>query len=212
MKLQLTVLSSVLQLMLLATIFNVNGGVALFPMQLLFCKFFVVVAVVVGFIADVPDPERHAPAAPPTGNKDRHPPQIVRWLVSGFIVAGPRSRVLQWGPDKPSTRTRRLDDDGVAIVGAQRREPRRGYAARAESPGRRRSSPTSGGSSLGWVLTWAAVELHMLQRLLDTGADRRRSGSVVASLLPRAPRRSSGSTSARHLANRQQKRRPARAP
>ena len=38
-KLQLTVLSSVLQLMLLATIFNVNGGVALFPMQLLFCKF-----------------------------------------------------------------------------------------------------------------------------------------------------------------------------
>ena len=55
-KLQLTVLSSVLQLMLLATIFNINGGVALFPMQLLFCKFFVVVTVVIGFIADVPDP------------------------------------------------------------------------------------------------------------------------------------------------------------
>ena len=46
MKLQLTILSSVLQLMLLATIFNINGGVALFPMQLLFCKFFVVVTVV----------------------------------------------------------------------------------------------------------------------------------------------------------------------
>ena len=55
-KLQLTILSSVLQLMLLATVFNVNGGVALFPMQLLFCKFFVVVTVVIGFIADVPDP------------------------------------------------------------------------------------------------------------------------------------------------------------
>ena len=36
-KLQLTILSSVLQLMLYATIFNINGGVALFPMQLLRC-------------------------------------------------------------------------------------------------------------------------------------------------------------------------------
>ena len=50
------VLSSVLQLMLFATILNVNEGVALFPLQLLFCKFFVVVTVVVGLIVDVPDP------------------------------------------------------------------------------------------------------------------------------------------------------------
>ena len=55
-KLQLSVLSSVLQLMLLATIFNVNGGVALFPMMLLFCKLFVVVTVVIGIVVDVPDP------------------------------------------------------------------------------------------------------------------------------------------------------------
>ena len=55
-KMQLTVLSSVLQLMLIATILNINGGVALFPMQLLFAKFFVVATVVVGFIVDVPDP------------------------------------------------------------------------------------------------------------------------------------------------------------
>jgi Ca2+-transporting ATPase len=55
-RLQLTILSSVLQLMLYATIFNINGGVALFPLQLLFCKFFVVITVVIGFIVDVPDP------------------------------------------------------------------------------------------------------------------------------------------------------------
>ncbi|MFZ0013175.1 MAG: HAD-IC family P-type ATPase, partial [Acidimicrobiia bacterium] len=55
-RLQLSVLSSVLLLMLLATIFNINEGVALFPMMLLFCKLFVVVAIVIGFIADVPDP------------------------------------------------------------------------------------------------------------------------------------------------------------
>ena len=37
-KLQLTVLSSVLQLMLLATVLNINDGVGLFPLQLLFAK------------------------------------------------------------------------------------------------------------------------------------------------------------------------------
>src|SRR4029078_3798706 len=52
-KLQLTILSSVLQLMLLATIFNINGGVALFPMQLLFCKFFVVGIGVVGLMSEL---------------------------------------------------------------------------------------------------------------------------------------------------------------
>ena len=55
-RLQLTILSSVLQLMVYATIFNINGGVALFPLQLLFAKFFVVITVVIGFIVDVPDP------------------------------------------------------------------------------------------------------------------------------------------------------------
>ena len=71
-KLQLTVLSSVLQLMLLATIFNINGGVALFPMQLLFCKFFVVVTVVDRVHRRRARPERHAAPAPQAGHEDRH--------------------------------------------------------------------------------------------------------------------------------------------
>jgi Ca2+-transporting ATPase len=54
-KSQLTILSSVLQLMVYATILNINGGVALVPMQLLCATFFVIVTVVVGFIVDVPD-------------------------------------------------------------------------------------------------------------------------------------------------------------
>ena len=51
-KLQLTVLSSVLQLMVYATILNINQGIALFPLQLLFAKFFVIITVVIGFIGD----------------------------------------------------------------------------------------------------------------------------------------------------------------
>ena len=106
-KLQLTILSSVLQLMLLATIFNINGGVALFPMQLLFCKFFVVVTVVIGFIVDVPDPSvmQRPPRKPGTRIVTR--PQIVRWLISGFIIAGLALAVLAVGPRRAEHRPTR---------------------------------------------------------------------------------------------------------
>jgi Ca2+-transporting ATPase len=168
-KLQLTILSSVLQLMLLATIFNVNDGVALFPMMLLFCKFFVVVTVVIGFIADVPDPSVMArpPRAP--GTRIVNPPQIVRWLVSGFLVAGLALSVLSWGPDEPSTvdpshsmtmafAIVALSAVNLGLVMRREREP-------VWSPP---VFPYLGWIMLGWFLTWAGVELGMFQRLLDT--------------------------------------------
>jgi len=155
--------------MLLATIFNINGGVALFPMQLLFCKFFVVVTVVIGFIADVPDPSvmQRPPRKP--GTRIVTGPQVVRWLVSGFIIAGLALAVLEWGPDEPST-----DHASIAMTMAfaivalsavnlgivMRRE--------RESPLSAPVFPYLGWIMLGWALTWAAVELNMLQRLLDT--------------------------------------------
>jgi len=168
-RLQLTILSSVLQLMLLATIFNINGGVALFPMQLLFCKFFVVVTVVVGFIVDVPDPSvmQRPPRKP--GTKIVNRPQVIRWAVSGFAVAATALAVLQFGPDKPST-----TDPSVSMTMAfavvalsavnlgvvMRRE--------REAPWSSPLFPYFGWLIAGWALTWAAVELNMLQRLLDT--------------------------------------------
>jgi Ca2+-transporting ATPase len=168
-KLQLTVLSSVLQLMVLATIFNVNGGVALFPMQLLFCKFFVVVTVVIGFVVDVPDPSvmQRPPRAPGTRIVTR--PQVVRWLISGFVVACLALAALKWGPDAPSTdhpsismtmafAIVALSAVNLGIVLRREREPA------WSSP----VFPYLGWIFLGWILTWAAVELNMLQRLLDT--------------------------------------------
>jgi P-type Ca2+ transporter type 2C len=168
-KLQLTILSSVLQLMLLATIFNINGGVALFPLQLLFCKFFVVVTVVIGFIVDVPDPGvmQRPPRKP--GTRIVSTPQIVRWVVSGFVVAVSALCVLQFGPDTPSTTTGSasmtmafaivaLSAVNLGVVMRREREPA------WSSP----VFPYLGWIILGWVLTWAAVELNMLERLLDT--------------------------------------------
>jgi Ca2+-transporting ATPase len=168
-KLQLTILSSVLQLMLLATILNINGGVALFPMQLLFCKFFVVVTVVIGFVVDVPDPSvmQRPPRKP--GTKIVNRPQVIRWVVSGFITAVIALSLLQWGPDDPSTKhgsasmtmafaVVALSAVNLGLVMRREREPA------WSSP----IFPYLGWILLGWFLTWAAVELNMLQRLLDT--------------------------------------------
>jgi Ca2+-transporting ATPase len=168
-KLQLTVLSSVLQLMLLATIFNINGGVALFPMQLLFCKFFVVVTVVIGFIADVPDPSvMHRPPRKP-GTRIVTGPQVVRWLVSGFIIAGLALAVLQWGPDQPSTENASVSMTmAFAIVALSAVNLGIVMRRERESPLSSPVFPYLGWIMLGWALTWAAVELDMLQRLLDT--------------------------------------------
>jgi Ca2+-transporting ATPase len=168
-KLQLTILSSVLQLMVYATIFNINGGVAMFPMQLLFCKFFVVVSVVVGFIVDVPDPSvmQRPPRAP--GTRIVTWPQIIRWFLSGLIVAIAAISVLEWGPDEPSTVHASVSMTMAFAVVAltavnlgvvMRRE--------REAPWSSPMFPYFGWLILGWGFTWAAVELNMFQRLLDT--------------------------------------------
>ena len=168
-KLQLTILSSVLQLMLLATIFNINGGVALFPMQLLFCKFFVVVTVVIGFIVDVPDPSvmQRPPRKP--GTKIVNTPQIVRWVVSGFVVAASALAVLEWGPDEPSTTHPSISMTmAFAIVALSAVNLGLVMRREREAPWSSPVFPYLGWIILGWILTWAAVELDMLQRLLDT--------------------------------------------
>ena len=168
-KLQLTILSSVLQLMLFATILNINGGVALFPMQLLFAKFFVVVTVVIGFIVDVPDPGvmQRPPRTP--GSRIATRAQTVRWAITGFIIASLALMVLSWGPGEPSTENPSVSMTMAFAVVAlsavnnglvMRREREPWWSAPM--------FPYLGWIFLGWILTWAAVELNMLQRLLDT--------------------------------------------
>jgi len=187
-KLQLTILSSVLQLMLLATIFNINDGVALFPMQLLFCKFFVVVTVVIGFIVDVPDPGvmQRPPRKP--GTKIVNWPQVIRWVVTGFVVAATALAVLEWGPGKPST-THASVNMTMAFAVVSFSAVNIGLIMRRErqAPWASPVFPYLGWIILGWVLTWAAVELGMLQRLLDTTSLSGREWVVVLALSLIAP-------------------------
>jgi Ca2+-transporting ATPase len=187
-KLQLTILSSVLQLMLLATIFNVNGGVAMFPMQLLFCKFFVVVTVVVGFIADKPDPGvmQRPPRKP--GTRIVTGPQIVRWAITGFAVAFSALACLEWGPDAPST-THASISMTMAFAVVSFSAVNLGVVMRREREPAWSSPifPYMGWIILGWVLTWAAVSLNMLQQLLDTVSLTGRQWGVVLLLSLIAP-------------------------
>jgi P-type Ca2+ transporter type 2C len=168
-KLQLTILSSVLQLMLYAAIFNINDGVALFPLMLMFCKFFVVVAVVIGFVVDVPDESvmQRPPRKP--GTKIVNRPQVIRWVLSGLVLSVTALLVLVLGPDEPSP-----DHPSVSMTMAfavvALSAVNLGFVMRRERevPWSSPLFPFMGWIILGWVLTWTAVELHMFQRLLET--------------------------------------------
>lgn len=168
-RLQLSILSSVLLLMLAATVFDVNGGVALLPMMLLFCKFFVVVTVVVALIVDVPDPTvMHRPPRRP-GARIVNGPQVLRWIATGAVVAVSALSVLEWGPGHPSTTSPSVPMT-MAFAVVSLSAVNLGFVMRREreAPWSPPVFPYLGWIILGWVLSWAAVELHMLQRLLDT--------------------------------------------
>jgi P-type Ca2+ transporter type 2C len=168
-RMQLTILSAVLQLMVYATILNINGGVALFPLQLLFCKFFVVITVVIGFIVDAPDPGvmQRPPRKP--GTKIVNRPQVIRWFITGFAIAASALAVLAFGPGNPST-THASQSMTMAFAIVSFSAVNVGLVMRRErqAPWASPLFPYLGWIILGWVLTWAAVELNMLQRLLDT--------------------------------------------
>jgi Ca2+-transporting ATPase len=174
--------------MLLATIFNINSGVALFPLQLLFCKFFVVVAVVIGFIVDIPDSSVMQRPPRPPGSKIVNAGQLVRWVVTGFVVAGIALILLEWGPDSPSTEHAStsmtmafgvLSFSTVNLGVVMRRE--------RESTWSSPLFPFFGWIIAGWVFSWAAIELSMLQRLLDTVSLSGRQWVVVLALSLVAP-------------------------
>jgi len=187
-RLQLTILSSVLQLMVYATVLNINGGVALFPLQLLFCKFFVVITVVIGFIVDVPDPGVMQRPPRPPGTKIVNLPQIIRWFVTGFVVAATALSVLEWGPGKPSTEHGSTSMT-MAFAVVSLSAVNIGLVLRRErqAPWSPPVFPYLGWIILGWVMTWAAVELGMLQRLLDTVSLSGRQWVVVLALSLLAP-------------------------
>jgi Ca2+-transporting ATPase len=117
------------------------------------------------------------------GTKIVNRPQIVRCAVSGFLVALTALLVLRFGPDKPSTTHASVSMtmafpvvafSGVNLGVVMRRERKPAWASPV--------FPYLGWIIAGWALTSAAVELNMLQRLLDTESLTGSQWAVVVAL------------------------------
>ena len=124
----------------------------------------------------------------PPGTKIVTTPQIIRWFITGFVVAATALSVLEWGPGKPSTTAPSVNMimafaivsfSAVKIGLVMRRE--------RQAPWSSPVFPYLGWIILGWILTWAAVGLGMLQRLLDTTSLTGRQWVVVLALSLIAP-------------------------
>jgi P-type Ca2+ transporter type 2C len=93
-----------------------------------------------------------------------------------------------WGPDEPST-TQPSASMTMAFAIVSLSAVNIGLVLRREreAPWASPIFPYLGWIILGWVLTWAAVELQMLQRLLDTMSLTGRQWVVVLALSLLAP-------------------------
>jgi len=87
--------------MVYATIFNIKGGVALFPLQLLFCKFSSPSHVVIGSFVDVPTARGDAEAARKARTKIVNSAQIIRCGRDGLWSPVTASPAGHGGPGEP---------------------------------------------------------------------------------------------------------------
>jgi Ca2+-transporting ATPase len=96
--------------------------------------------------------------------------------------------VLEWGPDQPST-TQASASMTMAFAIISFSAVNIGLVMRRErqAPWAPPVFPYLGWIILGWIITWAAVELRPLQRLLDTMSLSGRQWVVVLALSLIAP-------------------------
>ncbi|MEO1064693.1 MAG: cation-transporting P-type ATPase [Actinomycetota bacterium] len=166
---QLSGLFSILSLMVIATVLDVNDGIALTPSMLLFANFFVTIFPVVAIMGDDPDPG--AMDRPP---RDRTQPiasrrSVLLWVLTG-VSAGLAALVpLLWGPDEPST-----DGPSIAmtmafgVVGLSTLLLGLAWRRDASPAWTGPLWPFVGWLAAGGAVVWLAIELPVLQRWLDT--------------------------------------------
>ena len=114
-------------------------------------------------------------------------PWIIRWFISGSWSPPPPCACSNGAPASPAPPSVGQHDHGVRDHLVQRGQHRPGHAPRTPGTVVLPSVPLLGWIILGWILTWAAVELGMLQRLLDTTSLSGREWVVVLALSLVAP-------------------------
>jgi Ca2+-transporting ATPase len=100
---QMSQLLSLVLLFVTATVFNINSGVAMTPLMVLFLNFFVAIFPVVVIMLDPADPEiMHRPPRDPKV-AITNAPAVVRWIAYGTVLFLAALVPLVLGPDRPST-------------------------------------------------------------------------------------------------------------
>lgn len=166
---QLTGMLGLLSLMLMATIFNVNQGVAMTPGMILYVSLFIAIFPVIAIMGDAPDPGlmQRSPRDPRVAVVNRQ--TGVRWGVAGILLGVVSIIPLVWGPDTPQidgasiSMTMTFAVSALATVGigvVDRRDP----GAFWEGP----AVPYFLWMGLAAVITVLGIELPFLNRLLDT--------------------------------------------
>jgi Ca2+-transporting ATPase len=99
---QMSQLFGLVSLFLIAAIFNINKGVALQPMMVIFLNFFVSIFPVIAIMTDAKDPSvmQDKPRDPKVPIFNRHTGP--RWILYGLLLGVISTVPLQWGPDEPS--------------------------------------------------------------------------------------------------------------
>jgi len=166
---QLSGMFGLLALMLMATIFNVNKGVALSPGMLIYVSLFITIFPVIAIMNDEPDPDLmlRSPRDPrvPIFNRTSG----IRWIIVGILLGICAIIPLIWGPDEPQidapsismTMTygiTALTTVGIGVV--SRRDPGPFWRGPVY--------PFFAWLAIPAVITWLGVELPLLQRWLDT--------------------------------------------
>ncbi len=139
-------------------------------------------------VVDVPDPGvMHMPPRKP-GTRIVTGPQVVRWLVSGFVGAVTALLILLLGPDEPSTTEASVSMTmAFAVVAFTTVSLGVVLCRERQAPWSAPAFPYFGWMILGWALTWAAVKLGMFQRPLQTESLSGGQWAIVLALSLLAP-------------------------
>jgi Ca2+-transporting ATPase len=166
---QMSQLLSLVLLFLTASIFNINGGVALTPLMVLFLNFFVSVFPVWAIINDPPGEGIMSRPPRDPNQKLANPVSVREWALYGGVLFLVTLAALLGGPGElngaePSIRMTMafaVMSLGTILSGlVLRRAPESGLSAPLLGAVKTLSIPA--------LLTVAAVELSFMQQLLDT--------------------------------------------
>jgi Ca2+-transporting ATPase len=99
---QMSQLLGLVLIFLAATAFDINDGVAMTPLMVLYLNFFIAVFPVIVILLDPGDPDvmKHPPRDPNVPITNRA--AIMRWVLYGSVLAIAGLVPLVWGPDEPS--------------------------------------------------------------------------------------------------------------